>query len=169
MASYRKPRGTYVRSTGDWFYQDMATAGAMINTPNTFPPYHYPIYCLFNNDQQGRYLHVLGMAITDDGLGRAYWDIGSGSTGTLAQSGNPVKFDQGQQSGQVFTSTATNASQTAQVLPNIRGGLADYFGTGPYFPNFPMWVIPVGMSLLISNFDGNLQTSVNFWWVMLGN
>lgn len=141
----------------------------MLPLATTFPPYRYPIYCLFNNDQQGRYLHVLGMSLTDDGLGRAYWDIGNGSTGSLAQNGNPVKFDGGQQPGQVFTSTQTAATETFQALPNIRGGLGDYFGSGPYFSNFPMFVIPVGMSLLISNFDGNLQTSCNFWWVMLNN
>jgi len=170
MASYRKPKGTVVRNTWDWNYRAIVSVGGERHGPLTFPPYSYFIWQLLNADQRGIPLHVVGLTVSDDSLGIMQWGFAQGATGSLERSAVPIFAQQGQPySAQLYVDTIKTANQYEDSLIEVNGFLGSYFGTGPYLPGAPLWVIPAGWALQIYSIEGNTDCGVNFWCAPLAD
>ena len=60
-AWFRKPSGTYARSTPDWYAHQRGRASGLINA--TLMPAQKPCVGLYNNSSPSVYLHVIGVMI----------------------------------------------------------------------------------------------------------
>lgn len=145
----RKPVGTQVRDTPDWFAGVSGTAGAYASGPANSGVE----ISLFNNAQGGSYVYVNWISIYDDAEAPIRGTTRKGAQGTVLTSGSPV--------------VAGNPAPTVQLLWQPVAGTADQpsntgLGDELYFgeeagttiftnPKGPLKVLPPGWSLALIN------------------
>lgn len=166
MASHRRPKGTYVRNTADFFVANGAIAGGQYQGISSGTN---PTVQLYNNDNFGRLFYIWGMRFTtlDDGNYNIVIQQGSPlPTVSQAQPINPLSggppglFCAGEQSD-------TQADANLASSPWLYG--AGYISDTYVFPNFPIAVIPVGYSFQLQSTIPQDLIWVTWWYTYLAD
>ena len=147
MATHRKPKGVYTRSTPDWYYDQLAVVSTDAATGGGLDA----IRALYNNDTAGRYIHVVGLILTANTA-----DIAIRTGAMQGQFGNPflsavpVKTAQPGGPGVITAPTSNLAiAGTGLQLENLAQGIAVSL-----FPGFPLAVLAPGWSYIIRGGNG---------------
>ncbi len=167
MPSTRRPKGTYVRPTPDWFTDVLAYAGGFYPDPGgAFQS--FSTFSLFNNDNQGRFLQLYFMSAFWNGASIIFGDLFKGSFGTLARNGASVDPLQPSPPGQVFlksTVVVGSPSNPDITAPTFFFGLG--FASAGIGFGAPLAIIPVGWSLRLSNDFVSAESGLTFWYTYL--
>jgi hypothetical protein len=159
VSIFRSPKGSYVRTTGDWFYQNSALAHAAVNRIGGSTAIYYALY---NNDTTGRSLFVKTIYIdSSDSVIAIYYAQGLTQVGTL-QTGlrgtYPLNPLWPAPVGQLYTGTSDLVASF--IVFATSNAFSDYsFNPGP---DLPLYVIPQGWNLVFeigAGSSGNLETT----------
>lgn len=164
MASYRRPKGTYVRSTPDWFTDALAYGGGFYPDPGgAFQS--FSTFSLFNNDRQGRLLSVYFFSAFWNGASIILGDIYPGSFGTYLADASSVNPLIGAPPGQIFLKTTVVGGSPPNpdiTQPSFFFGLG--FASAGIGYGAPLAIIPVGSSLRLSNDFVSAESGITFWY-----
>lgn len=115
MSIFRKPLGTYTRSTPDWFYTDTAAGFGFCGNPG---PGSEPAVGLYNNATDGRTLFVFG--IGGNGAGNEVLNVsffnGPGFQLTDPAACYAIDPTQGQPIGQIWRGLTATQAATPPVI-----------------------------------------------------
>lgn len=169
MPSYRKPRGTYTRTTGDWFSADLCS-GAWYDDINT--PATYLWIGLYNDDPQGRLLYVLSISASMDGANVQAGVVMKGTVGSQVAACVNINPSRGAPPGKIY-SLRTGPTAPPSVGQAVPAGTAfligTSFGAGQFFPNHPLCILPVGYSCFIVSDFQTIDGGASFWYVPLNS
>ena len=162
------PKGVLIRPAPDFFDDHMCYGGAIYQTD---PPVGntYASISLFNNANSGVLFKVYGISLGNDDTGSAFAYSRQGPPlGVLQGACRNVRFDLGMAYGQIFMRTDTVGSVTALYplpLPAavMNLGAPDAGGAAILSP-FPLFIIPVGYSLVIAILDSGGSVYAGFWF-----
>lgn len=146
MPTFRRPKGTYVRTTRDWFYRDMA-----IGTADHFhaPPFAYDFVSLFNNDKPGRSYFIEQLSVFTDASFYGFAISVKGPFGTLVGPCTPLSPDFPAPSGEMYS-----GQQATQVTGDVVGGYNIGQLGEAYQPTQPL-IVPPGYSLIFAGNNNN--------------
>lgn len=167
MASFRRPRGVYVRPTPDWNSDSLAYAGGFYPDPGgAFQS--FSTFSLFNNDNAGRSLQLYFFSAFWNGASIIFGDIFKGSFGTLVSNGANVDPRQPAPPGQVFLKSTVvigSPSNPDITAPTYFFGLG--FASAGIGFGAPLATIPQGFSLRLSNDFVSAESGLTFWYTYL--
>ena len=160
--STRKPKGTYVRSTPDWFVGSLAIAG--INTGTLLT--NYSAAALYNNDSLSRYFYVYRMLVTAFTSGYLYAQVFNRNIGVNpipAQPLDPTKANPPGVATAIFAALDP-ALTTAPFQIEFDGVLNTMAASVLQIAdNFPIFIVPPGWELEV--WAGAAQITMNaVWW-----
>jgi hypothetical protein len=159
VSIFRSPKGSYTRSTGDWFLQNTGLAHAAVNRVGGSTPIYYALY---NNDTIGRTLFVKTIYIdSSDTVISIYYAQGLTSVGTL-QTGirgtYPLNPLWPAPVGQLYTGASDLVASF--ILFAVSNAFAEYnFSPGP---DVPLYIVPQGWNVVFeigAGTTGNLETT----------
>src|SRR5713226_5987207 len=120
MSVWRRPKGQYVRGTGDWFFDRFMFGGAkQIATPAV-----YSLILLFNNATDGSFLHVIDLEAF--AVGSMNWVVRSQISGFLGTT-DPTTYGPGAAFGQLLPGVIYTG--TSATIPGIQLGRFAFGGT----------------------------------------
>lgn len=163
------PKGVLTRPAPDFFDDNMGIgAWSYLTTlPTTFT---YVAVSLFNNDNQGRVLKVYGItAEADGGAGmQASWF--KGSFGTLVGPCSSIRPDLGAPPGLIYKDVlivpAEFSPNTMPLNPAVGIIGISGFDSNTVLSPFPIFIIPVGWSLVLVNLETSSQGGAGFWYLV---
>lgn len=171
MSLFRRPRGTYVRPTPDWFSANAAAVFGFGNGGTGSDP----AVLLYNNDTLGRSLFVFGFGATNDGSEVVNWSFFNGPGFQLYASGNPFPIDPviAQPVGQLYS--GLTAAQDAAPPRSTQEGLYLSSSTSigsqnelvPVFAPYPLAIVRPGWSFGAWNLHSIL--SAYFYYVVMAS
>ena len=149
-----RPMGVLTRPAPDFFDDNLYVGGYRI-TYNIAALNNYITVALFNTDNLGRVLKVYGLSLTSDaGEGFDFWFV-YGQIGTLSPGPYPLRPDYPAPPAQIYIQSqpAAPPNQPNPLLPtNLTASLATYgFDGSNIFAGHPLFIVPVGWSLVASN------------------
>jgi len=160
VPTFRKPRGSYVRDTGDWF-SDKLMAGAVSFA--ALPGLYNNLY-LYNDSDAGHVIQLLSItgwiessAANLDVL-TVLGQIGAAAPVPAA----PLDPFNPQRAGALYA-TASAAYQGAGSFLELGGGAAPFI----YTPHHPILILPAGYSGLFACDTPSLPMYVSLCWVVL--
>ena len=168
MASYRKPRGTYTRPTGDWFYQKLGTAGwaAGTSTGN----FGNATVGFLNNDTLGRKLHIYGLSFEFSGGNNVMISLINGPVGTHRMDAVSIDPTGPAMPGAVYSQEF--GSIALPVFAGIPPGFVTAAGltAGQWyqFATHPIFVLPFGWQLQGVGDYASSQYSMGVWFIPFG-
>jgi len=169
VASYRRPKGTYVRSTQDWFSDRIFTGGwAAQNDPLVNNGTYFSV-SLYNNDQTGRLYYVYRLTIASDSAQFYYASLHSGKVGSQVANCFSINPQLGYATGQIYLLTQTGTAGPPW-LPNPTDPFVTFAASGAMAGaagESPAFILPVGDSLVIRHNQSGNQYAVSFWFVPL--
>lgn len=161
------PKGTLVRAAADWFDDNLGTGGFY---EQNFSPNldNYFTVALFNNANTGVVFKVYGIsAYNDGGTGwGAFWQ--NGAVGTLKSGCQPLRPDYPTPYGQIYEQEMLGNNPDAP-FPWSLGPIAGAIGCGGFDSNtvvspFPLFIVPVGWSLVMANLESASNCMCTFWY-----
>ena len=156
MSAFRQPKGSYVRTTGDWFYQNTAIFHASVVRPSGSDPLYFALY---NNDTIGRSLFVKDFFLdTTSGGTSWYYAQGLTAVGALVTGIRgcfPLNPLWPAPVGQMYTG-ANDLPPTFIIFATDNEYLNFPETSGP---DVPLYVIPQGWSLVVSTAVGSTGPS----------
>lgn len=156
----RKPKGSYTRSTPDWFFRQLNWSSGQVNGGGGGAGLSIQ---LFNNTAISEYYYLHGLKVDSANFQQLYGQVSAGPFGTFWQNAYPVVGDQPQPSGQVYTG-GTPAGSTLINIPLTWQGDQP---TDPWWPDWPIAIIPPGYGFLLFNGFAAGAIIATFWWVAL--
>lgn len=169
MASYRRPRGIYVRNTPDWFYRRMAVAGfeIAVNSGNL----GNATIGLFNNDSIGRALHVYGLSAGFSGGNNVLILMEPQARGTAQAAGSGIDPRAGAMPGVVNTTSGASipTPMFVGIQPNTVAVAALTAGQYYALTPFPQFLIPPGYQLTFIGDYASSQVSGAWWYIPLAD
>jgi hypothetical protein len=169
MPSSRRPKGTYVRPTMDWFISSSAYIGGLASGD-----FHSnaPFMSLYNNDTNGGYLYVYRAIISSNEFTQVYID---------QQQGFTVPYDPAPATATPtpFPLNPLNASPPGLLaignwLPTLRPATAptqlEAPGQGIVFSvdsSAPIWIIPATWTLNVYTISSDDEITATFWYTYL--
>jgi len=170
----RKPKGTYIRDTADWFYKSRATVGYLF-TPADYPSFTNLEVALYNDDMQGRLLRIDGIDLIDTTSTDYVAYHAQGVNGSKVSDSVPVYSGMGKLAGALYVYNGPT------IFPNMPfptpsalaldmnlgfGGMAPAFQ--PIAGRGPIAVVKQGYSYRINQWgqSGPLW-GVNFYYTVL--
>lgn len=170
MATGRRPKGVYSRSTPDWFAEDLCVGlGFAWNGGggNAWDEY----ISLYNDDQQGNNLHVYSIMGGAEDAVDIMLSTQQGTLGSFFQQGRALKFGGGAPSGAVYISATQSLNplyHQTPVVGDLFGAIGQQFGSGAnVFPSHPLAIIPPGWSLIGFPDAGDQVYALAFYYVVL--
>lgn len=165
MAKASAPKGTLIRNAPDWFYQDMAFCGA--NDLNDVPvnTERFSTFALFNNDTLGRDFLIYYISLSYEGADMGLVDLYKGSFGTAYGHAYALRPSDAQPPGLSFVnssappSPATNPDITDPIMFLAAAFTGQQFGYGA-----PIFIVPAGYSMRVSNDDSSEFNSITWWY-----
>lgn len=166
----RKPKGSYVRSTADWFFRSTCTVGGFYETttPNGV------FMDLYNNATDGSVLVVHQIFTNVDGDGIYSATQFQGHSANLMRNGRTVVTGLGAPWGQLYYDLNTNPTI---VLPQNTPLSDDFFfydnfGAGhEFYAPGPLMVLTPGYSMRINNMvgfpGGGSALAVTFYYTVM--
>jgi len=170
-ATGSQPLGVVTRHPADWFsdslysatfYEDIAFVGSGLL-------WHQ--FGLFNQNNNGRVLRIYGNTTFSEGGGGFQASFSSGSVGVQVGNATGIRPDQSAPSVSVWADHVQTALGTVHpFLSALPFGLlaAPGFDSGTTFSPFPMFIIPQGYSLVVTNPQSSSVAGV-CWWFQLAN
>jgi len=156
----RSPKGSYFRSTPDWFWRSMATVGfASGSTGGT-----YPQAGLYNNATDGQLLHVMGLSMHCSGAGEGI-DVSFAQGVPAFSAGRPgtaVKLDEIAPPGLSYFTNGVGAVP-GYIIGYLGAANAGTFAT----PGWPLWIIPPGYTLWFNGDQTNTFFFATLWYLHL--
>lgn len=155
-----KPRGAWVRTTADWFFDHGNLCGGKLGTPGGPSNNHY--FWFKNNSTLGLIAHIFAFFV---GPGPDSWVItvappGAGST--LINTGSAADSQGKGISGQMFglaTAVYTDPGQPILVLPGL--------SSSNTVPNHPIFAVRPGDSIQFSPDTLALYSAISVGYIML--
>lgn len=161
------PSGTLTRHPADWFSDNLYTAGYSVPAFPVGAFINFTAVGLYNQDVQGRVCKIYGMSIEDDGGESTQMYFVHGTIGALVGPALSIRPDYPSPNVYVYQETITVAegTDTPFTFPPQYGliGSSGYDG-GTYLSPFPLFIIPVGWSLVGANRGGSDLVGVWFWF-----
>ncbi|SRR6266851_2006560 len=168
-ASGVRPLGVVTRHPLDWFNANGYLDGYFLRVVAPVPQQWFAVG-LHNKDNLGRVIRVWGISVSNDGGGGIQAYAVNGTFGAFDHLAQPVRFDQPIGSAEIWE---TNQDQlpgqliSPYALPPPRalvgtGGFDSFTFTAP----FPLFIIPVGWSLVLSNNSASSVVGGFFWFEM---
>ena len=156
----RTPKGAYVRNTPDWFFRNLNWSSGQVNGGGGGTGLSIQ---LFNNTQIGEYYYLYGLKVDSSNFQQLYGQVNAGPIGTEFLGTYPVVGDPPTPSGQINTGgTPAGVDLISQPL-TWQGDQP----TDPWWPGWPIAVIPPGYGFLIYNGFASGAIIATFWWVAL--
>jgi hypothetical protein len=162
------PKGVLTRSAPDFFDDHLGTGAFFQSEEGTGSVFNWCTVALFNNANSGVALKVYGVtAISDGGSGMGlYWQYGP--VGAFVQNCQPMRPDVASPYGQIYQQVTLG---TTPGVPNpyYPGQPAtifacDGFDSATYFSPFPMFIVPVGWSAILTNLTPAIDLGAAFWF-----
>jgi hypothetical protein len=151
----RKPKGSYVRTTPDWYFNHAASVGA--NNPGS--PGTHAVVDLFNDAQDGSLLYIYELMTFNLGTESIRVQQFNGHTaGASSGPTYPVNPNVGKLPGFVYIDQIAGATQP-NTDPYIFGTLSnqdEYIN-----PHGPIMIVPPGYSCRLLN--NAVQFGFQFW------
>ena len=171
-----QPQGVLVRPATDFFDDHLGVGKGSIFATGANQSIWFSV-ALFNNATAGLVFKVYGLSTINVGEGGLDYFFVSGAYGTLAQGCSPVRPDVGVPYGQIYTQSQQVLATTANpylVQPAIAtiGTSGESFTA---FSQFPMFIVPVGYSLVAcntfpaNNIGGALYAGGAGFWYQMAN
>jgi hypothetical protein len=161
------PKGVLTRPAPDFFDDHMAFGG--LQQQPFAANQTFFLTSLVNNATSGIVFKVYGITVCNNGGGGSFaaWVDALGVPGSLVGACQNIRADQGAPYGQIWNEAVNQVGN----LPNPFT-LPDTFaviGTGgfdsmTYFSPFPMFIIPVGNALHVTNLFGGGLLTASFWY-----
>lgn len=171
MPATRSPKGTYVRSTPDWFTLDLCTVGGS-DGANVTPANSWETFSLYNNDTASRNFYIYAVSLQIDTAYYMVWDMIQTAFGTQLATARYVHDIFTTAPGVLGFHQTPYSSGTEYVNPDIGAGfgcVAAAFNGTLSTAGFPLWIIKPGYSLRVGiNYPSTIN-SVNFWYVLSGS
>jgi len=167
MASFRKPRGAYTRTTPDWF-SDVTCSGGWFDSDSSGIG-HYKWIGLYNDDNAGRILYVYAISASWDGANSIAMVSIAGASGSEVNHGVNIQPAVGFMPGSVrFFQTGPPAMTTPIAPPaGTVGVIGNGFVVSNIQPGFPIAKIPTGYSLMLTGDFNTLSAGAGFWYTPL--
>ena len=168
MPSSRTPKGVYVRSTPDWFSQNLCIIGNFdgvavgTNTCTT--------WSFLNNDQQGRYAYIHAFTSFGDNLEDTIIGWPTSAGGSIVAYGQYARLDQGAAPGVLYRRFDTPVSGDQNTfVPNPLMATTDFYTTMVQLSGAAMWILPVGSFLVFGSNPAGGLNYLTIWYSMFGS
>jgi hypothetical protein len=166
-----KPLGVVTRHPADWFSDEFYTGAWLEEDAIVGPGEMFIAIGMFNGDSNGRVLRIYGgTAFAEGGGGMGIYFV-HGTIGSQVANAKSVRPDRP-------TPSVSMWSEHQQVA---LGGLSPFnfgdpfgimaapgFDSGTVVSQFPMFIVPVGWSIVASMFQSS-QVGGMHWWFQLAN
>ena len=165
----RVPKGVMSRQAPDWFADYLATGSFVLVDFANPGGANYIAVGLFNDSTQGEVLKVYGITSHADGGGGygCYWV--NGTVGVLQNQCASIRPDRPAPAGQIWADIHLHVPGPPFLSPftfappqNIIG--APGFDSFTVFSQFPMFIVPVGWSLVLANVRQTFDGGVGYWY-----
>jgi len=161
------PIGVLARPAPDFFDDNMGLVAFNYIEFNPPAGLHYQTIALYNNAKSGVLFKVYAIvAECNGGGGLSAW-FAPGTVGTLQNGAGSLRPDVGVPYGQLYF----QQTDVAAGVPNpfIPAGINGIVPTGGFdsniaAPGFPLFIVPVGYSLVLSNISSSVNTGASFWY-----
>jgi len=161
------PKGVLTRPAPDWFDDNIGTGGYVWNGAQPAGVDQYVTVGLYNDAVSGVALKVYAIYVSADGGGGFGFYFVKGPVGTLSAQCAPLRPDHGSPYGKIYYQQATvaaNAVNPFNVGPYLgmigSSGFDSFTVTSP----FPLFIVPVGYTLVGTNVTVGSTVGVNFWY-----
>ena len=162
------PQGVLARPAADFFDDHLAQGGFIYSTDPT-TNFNWVSISLFNDANTGVALKVYGLTYGDDtGLGTLAYSRQGPPLGSLVGQCTNVRFDLGAPYGQIWQRLDL-AAHIDQIYPLPVPATAVNLGNAGFDANtmvspFPLFIVPVGYSLVIANRLPSSVVQAAFWY-----
>lgn len=167
MASLRRPRGTYVRNTGDWFSANLCSGAWYDDTTGAAT---YLWVGLFNDTTDGRSLYVYSISAAMDGANVMAGVVVQGTRGAQVAACVNVNPSKGAPPGKIY-SQRTGPAAPPSIGQAVPAGMAFLIGTSfgsPQFtPSHAICILPPGYSCFVVSDFQTIDGGASFWYVPL--
>lgn len=162
-----QPPGVLIRPAPDFFDDSMCYGGAARH--DLGPGDSYFSISLFNDGAaQGRLLKVYGLTTGNDLAGsQLVYPIQGTPLGTLVGACQPNRVDAATIAGQIWVKQDHGVAPfpNPNPLPAVPMVIGNFgFGGGTIFSTFPMFILPVGWSLVTVNTQDTSVVFAGFWF-----
>jgi hypothetical protein len=167
--SGRKPLGTVTRHPADWFSDYLYTAGhAEINQPSGSGEIYFAVSFL-NSDQSGLAMRVYGATVMQEGGGGLLAFFVSGATGAPVGNAKSIRPDRPAPSVEVgyqFQQVALGVNNPFNFGEQFGALASDGFDSATILSPFPLFIVPQGYSLVLTNPSSSFNNGAFIWFQM---
>jgi hypothetical protein len=164
--SGRYPIGVLARPAPDWFDDKLGCGGYTMQNGNT-GFVNYVAVSLFNNSSDGSIFKVYGIAAgTSIGTSSSVFSI-YGTLGTFVENCSSIRPDVAPPYGQIYQATTTESTTIVvnpYIYPPLLGLIGLGFGGTTVLSPYPLFIVPVGYSLIVVNNFSADQIGASFWY-----
>lgn len=162
------PKGVLTRPAPDFFDDHLASGAFFVSEPVPGDDFNYCTVALFNNANSGVVFKVYAVtAINDGGSGMGLFWV-HGTLGALVQNCQPIRPDVGSPYGQIYQQTASSNVSTFPnpffSTPPATIFAANGFDSATHLAQFPLFIVPVGWSAVLSNLTASIDLGAAFWY-----
>ncbi len=165
--SGRYPIGVLTRPAPDWFDDKLGCGGYTMQNSNSSGWVNYVAVSLYNNANDGSMLKVYGIAAgTSIGTTSSVFSI-YGTLGTFVENCSSIRPDVAPPFGQIYQATTvelTVGDPNPYIYPPLLGLIGLGFGGSNLLSPFPLFIVPVGYSLIVVNNFSADQIGASFWY-----
>jgi hypothetical protein len=161
------PKGVLVRPAPDFFDDHLASGGFQFSGFNVGVTASYCTIALFNNSRQGTIFKVYGISITADGGDGFGFFFQYGTVGAFQSNCQPIRPDVGAPYGQIYEQQMSGAEPRVNDFytgPFVNQVGGSGFDGNTVFSPFPMFIVPVGYSLVGTNITTCADFACYFWY-----
>lgn len=163
--SGRYPLGVLTRAAPDWFDERLGVGGYQLTIATGE---NFLLVSLYNNASDGSVLKVYAISCSGDGGGgcSAWVDMGT-PPGTLVGPCTCIRPDYAAPAGLIFQSEITTSNpfpNPFSIPPNSAFLGTSGFDSFTHIAPFPLFVIPVGYALHVTNFNAGELMGAAFWY-----
>jgi hypothetical protein len=163
-----RPSGVLTRHPGDWFADNLFVGQYSFYNHNLPQPLFWLSVALYNFDPSGRVAKVYGISCVNDSGGGAGVFFQAGTIGAFQQHCTSIRPELGAPSCDIYQ-VRTNALANDQPPPYNWGTQyalipSDGFDCGKIISPFPIFIVPVGWSLIIAPLFATGAFGPTFWF-----
>jgi hypothetical protein len=164
-----RPLGVLTRHPADWFSDISFVAGWSEDNQPTGAGEIYTAFGMLNSDNQGRVLRIYGNTCSCQGGGGMGVFFVKGAIGSVVAQAQSIRPD----FPPPLVTISSQHQQTAAGAPNPfnfgpQFGLVGSpgFDSGTAFSPFPLFIVPVGWSIVVTNFTSTFVAGIGWWFQM---
>jgi hypothetical protein len=157
------------RHPADWFSDYLYTAGYSIDTFPSAGNITFAAIALYNDDAQGRVMKVYGVSGSADGGENFSIYFQQGTIGSQVAQALSIRPDRPAPSGAVYAESVVVPLATPAPFsfpPEYGQFGTDGFDGCTYVSPFPLFIVPVGYSIIACNRSGAGIPAFWFWFLL---